>query len=67
MVEIRKKIEAKSKVGLQGTTLRTTIPQQISKYIHINAGDELKWKLDLSKKPVIMLEIIESEKKGQEK
>ena len=61
MVKIRKTFEAKSKVGKQGTTLRISIPQEITKFIQVKSGDTINWIIELTKKPVIKLEIIESE------
>lgn len=63
MVKLREKIEARSTVGIQKNTLRTSIPQKISEYVKVDPGDELNWELETNKdKPRISIEIIEAEK-----
>lgn len=58
MVEYRKIVEGKTVVGQQQSSLRVTIPQEISKVIKINPGDTLKWQLDpTQEKPVITIEV----------
>lgn len=62
MAEYRKIVEGKTVVGQQQSSLRVTIPQEISNVIKINPGDTLKWQFDpTQKKPIITIEVEESD------
>lgn len=67
MVKLKKKIEARSIVGKQEKSLRTTIPREITNYIEIKAGDFINWTLKTNRKTKIYIEVLLQEDQENKK